>query len=94
MVLAFGTFFAAFKVKWPLSPFLRFVSIAVFLGLGVLMASGVGVQTTRTMSDGNTTWTEITPLIPAGGSGVVISYIFGGLVFVNLMWIVKEILEG
>jgi len=94
VAMAFGFMLAGFKVKWPLSPFLRFISIAIFFGTAVLMASGMGVQTTRTMTDGSTTWTETTPLIPAGGSGVVISYIFIGMALVNLMWIVKEMVVG
>ena len=94
VVMAFAFMLFGFRVKWPLSPFLRFIAIALFFGGAVLLASGVGVQTTRSISDGTKTWTETTPLIPAGGSGVWISYIFVGLAVINLLWIVKEMLEG
>ena len=94
VVFAFGFMLFAFRVGWPLSPFLRFLSIAVFMATAVLLASGFGVQTTRSFSDGTTTWTEITPLIPADGTGIWMNYIFVGFGILNLVFIVREIYAG
>ena len=94
IAFGFGAMFFAFRMQWPLSPFLRFISIALFMGTAVLLASGMGVQTTRTLTDGSDTWTEITPLIPADGTGIWMNYIFLGLAVMNLIFVVKEIYVG
>jgi len=86
----------AFRVRWPLSPFLRLLSLGLFLSTAVLLVSGYGVQTTRTFTGAACapTCTEITPLIPADGTGTWLGYIFVGFSILNLVMIVRETWEG
>lgn len=89
LVMGFGFMFVGITRSFNWTKLFSILSLAIFVGLALLVAPGPDIVAEKTITDGTTTWTERQIIL---SSDVFwLSYVFMGLAILNVVLFINNI---